>query len=103
MSDRSTPTVFENPIRLRRRARGFLIGAIVAWVVFLLVVLGSIAGSMMSARTTAEVNGAEIAGRIIALVLMVGVPTVLGVLLTVRSATLYKRAATVELREASSY
>ncbi|MBF4634250.1 hypothetical protein ITJ38_07545 [Agreia pratensis] len=103
MSDPSAPTVFENPIMLRRRARGFMAAAIIAWVVVLLVLLGSLAGSMIATRFSGQVNGAEILGRIIALVLMLTVPTVLGVLFTVRSSRLYKRAAVVELREASSY
>ena len=104
MSDSFTSAVSENPLTLRRRARRFMVGAIVTWVVFLIVVLGSVAGSAVSSSQDAsEVNGAEIAGRIIALMLMLGVPIVLGVLLTVRSSRLYKRAAAIELRDASSY
>ena len=58
---------------------------------------------LLDAHDPDVLNGAEIAGRIIALMLMLGVPIVLGVLLTVRSSRLYKRAAAIELRDASSY
>ena len=85
-----------DPRRLRRGATVTLVFAIVFWVIFVFLLLGSLLGLMRLAGQGLETNPGEIFGRIIAFVLFNGVPLALAIGLTVRQNTLRKRAAAIE-------
>jgi hypothetical protein len=85
-----------DPRRLRRGATVTLVFAIVFWVLLVLLLLASLLALMRLAGQGLEANPGEIFGRIIAFILLNGVPLALAIGLTVRQNTLRKRAAAIE-------
>jgi len=91
-----TTPVTPDPQRLRRSARNFLIWGIVFWALFALFLLGQLASALRPVQTGFEGNAAYAAGRIIGVLLFLGVPLVLAIVFTVKQNTLRKRAIAIE-------